>query len=143
MTILLDWIDNHETLLWWLGAGSVLTFVGSLVLIPVLIVRIPADYFTREERHPGRWDESHPALRLLMMFLKNTLGGVFILAGAAMLLGPGQGVLTILIGITLIDFPGKFTLERWIISHKPVNRAANWVRAKAHHKPLELPDDEA
>ncbi len=42
---MIDWIWTNETLLWCLGVGSVITFVGSLLLVPWLLVRIPTDYF--------------------------------------------------------------------------------------------------
>jgi hypothetical protein len=56
-----------------------------------------------------------------------------------MLLLPGQGVLTILIGIVLLDFPGKYRLERWAVRHRPVYRSINWLRRG--REPIELDDE--
>ena len=55
-----------------------------------------------------------------------------------MLVLPGQGLLTILLGVTLLDFPGKFRMQKWVISRKGVLDSINWIRAKAHKRPLEL-----
>jgi hypothetical protein len=78
-------------------------------------------------------------LRVCGLIVKNLLGIVFIVAGLIMLLLPGQGVLTILIGLTLMNFPGKHALERWIVRQPAVLRAINWIRAKAHQPALEFP----
>jgi hypothetical protein len=53
---------------------------------------------------------------------------------------PGQGVLTILVGLLFLDFPGKFALERRLVQVKPVQAAIAWMRAKAGRSPLELPE---
>jgi len=131
-----NWILDHRTLVWWLGVASGVTFVGTLLVVPLLVARIPTDYFVRKQRRRGPWDDHHPALRWTLVLLKNLLGALLVLAGIAMLIAPGQGVLTILIGVVLLDFPGKFTLERWLIGKGPVNRAVNWMRAKARRPPL-------
>lgn len=128
----------NETLLWWLGALSVLMLIGSLVLIPYLVVRIPHDYFTRTHTLSDQLEQPHPILRVAGMLAKNLLGVIFILAGIAMLILPGQGILTILIGLMLMNFPGKYNLERRIIKQRPVLKAINWMRRKARHAPLEI-----
>ena len=126
---------------WWLAAISAVTFVGSLAVVPILAVRIPADYFRREHRGPTPWRRRHPVLRLAVLVLKNALGVVLLLGGIVMLFLPGQGLLTIFLGIMLMDFPGKYRLERYIISRGPVLRAINWVRKRGGVQALEL--DEA
>ena len=123
---------------WIFAVVAVFTFVGSLVFVPWAIVRLPADYFHYHARHGMLWSTLHPALRFALLLGKNLLGVVLVLMGVAMLVLPGQGLLTILIGILLVDFPGKFTFERWLISRKPILHASNWLRKKAHKPPLWL-----
>jgi hypothetical protein len=135
------WILSHEVLLGWLCVASALMFVGSLIAVPWLITRIPADYFLRQRHYAGRWKPQHPILRMAFLAIKNCLGGLLVLAGIVMLFTPGQGVLTILVGLLFIDFPGKFAAERRLIALPPVFRAANWIRAKANRIPLELPEE--
>ena len=74
----------------------------------------------------------------MLLIGKNALGYIFIVAGIVMLALPGQGILAILIGIMLLNFPGKFRLERWIITRRPVIRSINWLRRRAKHAPLVL-----
>lgn len=114
-------------------------FLGSVVAIPWLIVRIPTDYFIHRRHLVDRWQPRHPALRLLFLVAKNVCGVVLILAGIAMLLLPGQGVLTIVIGLMFMDFPGKFALEQRLTRLPRVLAAINWIRMKAGRRPLEVP----
>ncbi len=136
---MLEWIRTHEVALWWLAALSVVTFVGSLILIPILVVRIPEDYFTRQRRPSRRSRLRHPILALCLLAIKNIAGILFVTAGAAMLLLPGQGVLTIFIGVLMIDFPGKYALERWLVRRPTVGRAIAWLRTRAGKPPLQIP----
>jgi hypothetical protein len=126
-----------EEAFWWLVVLSVLGFLGSLILIPVILVRLPPTYF--EAHHPRRWLQGHhPILRLLAHVVKNIAGGVFLVAGLAMLVLPGQGLLTMLIGLSLLDFPGKRRLEAAVISRPGVLRAINALRAKFGRPPLTI-----
>lgn len=122
----------------WLSLVSAVTFVTSLVALPWLATLIPADYFLHEKREPSRWNRIPPALRLLLILLKNVLGMVLLAGGFIMLFVPGQGLLTIAMGMLLLDYPGKYQLERWLVSHKPVLKGLNWLRAKRGAAPLEV-----
>ena len=135
------WIQDNGNLLWALGLSSVLMFVGSLILIPIIITRIPADYFTRGHRPETSFFGRHPLMRLIGLIIKNTFGVIFLIAGVVMLALPGQGILTMLIGISLMNFPGKRKLELRLISQHTVYKAVNWIRAKAHKPPLLLPPE--
>ncbi|MEM1443565.1 MAG: hypothetical protein AAGF67_14565, partial [Verrucomicrobiota bacterium] len=66
-------------------------------------------------------------------------GGILLIGGILMLITPGQGVLTIMIGLLLMNFPGKRRFEIWLIRLKPLNRAIQWIRKRAGKRPLELP----
>lgn len=128
-------LQDPSGLLWWLGSISVLTFLLSLVLIPFLVIRIPADYFLSEKRRPIRKQPGPPRVGVWVI-LKNLIGICFILAGMAMLILPGQGLLTILIGIMMTNFPGKFALERSLVRRRTVFRAMNWIRQRNRRPPL-------
>src|SRR5262245_19332343 len=80
---------------------SAVVFVGSLIAIPFILVRLPVDYF--DVRVPRNWMKGrHPAVRTLSRVVQNVFGFLFFLAGVSMLVLPGQGILTILIGISLM-----------------------------------------
>jgi hypothetical protein len=94
---MLRWIQDHEAIAWWLGGLSVLTFVGTLILIPFLVARLPSDYFKHRRRTHDYDKDRHPALHHLGIFIKNALGVLLVLVGLALLALPGQGILTVLI----------------------------------------------
>ena len=134
-----DWIQGHNILLGWLFGVSVLMFAGSLIAVPWLVVRIPSDYFILRRRLIDHWHPRWPWMRGAALALKNVFGCVLILAGVAMLILPGQGLLTIFVGLMILDIPGKFAVESWLVRRRPLLRTINWVRRKAGRPPLELP----
>ena len=125
---------SGPTLLW-LAFTSVVMFVGTLIAIPVILVRLPPNYFDHD--YPHNWFRNHhPVLRVAAHLAKNAVGLVFVLAGFAMLFLPGQGVLTMLIGISLMDFPGKRKLERKMVGQPTVLATINKMRKKFGAPPL-------
>lgn len=119
---------------------SIVGFVGSLIAIPFVLIRLPPQYF--DERHPRGWmQDHHPVLRWIGLVLKNVVGVVFLLAGLAMLFLPGQGVLTMLIGVSLMDFPGKRHMESKLIGLPAVLKTINKLRHKFGRPPLTMADD--
>jgi hypothetical protein len=143
---MLDWL-TRQIESWGLTWGQVLfglglsaaTFVGSIAVVTIVLVKLPANYFhSSHERQfmTGR----HPVLRMLGTFVKNLLGLVLVGFGIVMSLPgvPGQGVLTILLGVMLLDFPGKRDLETRLVSRPSVYRAINRLRARFDKPPLML-----
>ncbi len=135
---MLDFLTANRELVVIITAASVLMFVGTLVAVPAMIVRIPADYFSHDSRPPSRWANHHPFARAALRVGRNLFGVVFLIAGVAMLVLPGQGILTLLLGVLLVDYPGKYRSERWLISRPRVLRAVNWLRAKSKHEALRV-----
>lgn len=143
---MLDWLTrtiHGWGLSWWqvlFGVSlSLVTFVGSLMVVTFVLVRLPENYF--HSSHAREFlVESHPVLRALGIFAKNLLGLVLVVCGIIMSLPgvPGQGVLTILLGVMLLDFPGKRSLETRIVSRPRVFRAINALRARFDKPPLML-----
>lgn len=115
-----------------------LTVVGSLGVVAVVLVRLPANYFHPDYASPLR--QEHPIVRWAGLIVKNTVGAILVLIGLLLSLPgiPGQGVLTILIGLMLLNFPGKRRLERRLVSHPSVLAAINGVRARFGKPPLSL-----
>src|SRR5688572_4597766 len=132
-----DWMGDHQALLWTVGVGSLIILIASLFIIPAIIVRIRPDYFAHEKRPPRRWANSSPLVRTLVVVGKNLLGIVLMIAGVAMLALPGQGLLTILVGFMLIDFPAKYRFERWLVSRPMISRPLNWLRRRAGREPMQ------
>jgi hypothetical protein len=135
---MIDWVQAHEALFLFLLTGSIVMFVATLAIVPVLLLRLPADYFSHARRQRPHLSTRHPVIRALLLTLKNLLGVVLIAGGVAMLVLPGQGIITILIGITLMNFPGKYRLERWLIERPLVLRGINWLRRRYDVPPLRI-----
>jgi len=119
---------------------SIVFFVGSLIAIPFILMRLPADFF--DIRVPRPWmEDHHPALRVLGHLVKNVIGAIFLFVGFLMLFLPGQGILTMLIGISMLDFPGKRKVEAKLIGLPAVLNTINGMRAKFGKPPLIIAPD--
>lgn len=134
----IPFMHDYETLLLWLTVASVIGFMASLIVIPWILIKIPSDYFSHTTRKKQQWGRYPPVIRVVLLIIKNLLGGVFILSGIVMLFIPGQGMLTIIIGIILTDLPGKYRMERWIINHTGILKYINRLRVRAKQSPLEV-----
>ncbi len=132
--------DVSPAVLGWVSTVSILTFIASLILVPIIAVRLPANYFDQARRSKARLRRTHPAVYMAVRALKNVLAVILVLGGVMMLVLPGQGLLTILIGIGVSDFPGKYRLERRLIAVPGILGAINWIRARANVEPLAAPD---
>jgi hypothetical protein len=112
---------------------------GSLALVTFIAIGWPVDHFRRAGRRPF-WAHRHPAVRILGLVLKNLAGWLLVVLGVIMALPgvPGQGALTALIGITLVNFPGKTDLERRLIGRPTILKAVNRLRARFKRPPLVL-----
>ncbi len=138
MDLLEDWIALMQsfltpTVIWSLTACSVIMAIGSLFMMPYVLCKLAPNYFESEKPHLMTRIKASPLNKCCYLVLKNLLGCVLIFAGVLMIFLPGQGLLTILIGMVLTDFPGKFELERRIVSNPNVLSAINWMRAKRGH----------
>jgi archaellum biogenesis protein FlaJ (TadC family) len=135
---MLSWMYDNEALMWWLAAASVVTFFATLALVPLILIRLPEDYFAHASRREIHARLRHPLLRASLALLKNLLGTAFILVGIAMLVLPGQGLLTIIVGLMLTNLPGKYHAMQWALRHALVLRPINWIRARAHRPPMQV-----
>jgi hypothetical protein len=117
-----------------LAGVSLVTLVLSVGLAGWIIVRVPSDYFKGPKRHALK---QRP---LWLKVLKNIAGVVVILLGLALSVPgvPGQGLLMVLAGLMLLDIPGKYKLERKILSFRPIRSAADRIRKWRGRPPLEL-----
>ena len=116
---------------------SLVLFLLSLIFIPWLITRLPSDYFINEKRHKSKIRNTHPFIYFTVRTFKNIIGGFLIIAGIFMLILPGQGIITIIVGLGLMDFPGKFRLLQKFAQQPSVFKSINWIRKKTNKKPLQ------
>jgi len=134
MGAILNMVGTHSVLVMAISGFSLLFFILSLVSIPWMIKRIPVDYFitTGKPRH----DNGSGPWRVVVVVVRNCFGVIFLAAGLLMLITPGQGVLTILLGLALMDFPGKRGLELKLLGIVSIRKALNFVRKKQGLPPI-------
>ncbi|PHQ57046.1 MAG: hypothetical protein COA29_03740 [Porticoccus sp.] len=135
---MLAWLSEHQMLLTWLSIASLATFIGSLLALPWMVAMIPEDYFLYGNRETTTLKKRHPVIRGLLLVGKNLLGLILLCGGFLMLFMPGQGILTMAVGLLLLDYPGKYTLEKRIVSTPSVLKGLNWLRAKRHLPTLKV-----
>jgi hypothetical protein len=129
------WTTTH--LLWASIGLFVFSLVGSVLFAVYILVQIPADYFV-EDSGQREGKPRHPLIRFPLLLLKNLFGVFLILLGIVLSLPgvPGQGILTILIGVMFLDVPVFRRLEKWIISRRRVLHSVNRIRARYGRDPL-------
>ena len=122
------------------GAGLFLvSLVISFAAIGIVMIKIPPHYFS--SRHESDFLPDSPWLvRWGAVIAKNIAGVILIVFGILLSLPgiPGQGILTILLGLMFLDIPGKRPLETKIIKQPTVLSAINRLRARYDKLPLEL-----
>ncbi|MGB1885422.1 MAG: PGPGW domain-containing protein [Gammaproteobacteria bacterium] len=131
------WLSDPELLR--LGLYAALgTLLFSMLIVPAIVLALPAAYFNEHHRHRLRAERRYSLLWLVVIVVKNSLGLILVPLGLLMLVLPGQGLLTIVVGLVLLDFPGKFRLERWIVSRPRILALLNRFRVALNKAPFEL-----
>ena len=110
-------------------AVSIAMFVGSLVAIPWLIRRLPPDHFARPPQPRS----------LKSKIVRNVAGGILVAAGIAMLVLPGQGLIAILFGLSIMDLKIKDVIIRKALCQKKIQEGVQKIRSKAGKPPLTIP----
>jgi len=123
----------------YLGLISLVMFVTSLICIPLLVARLPQNVFL-EAVHPHRGGKTNIFVQVLLLLLRNIFGVILLLAGILMLFLPGQGLLTIVIALLLLSFPGKKKMFVYLIYRKRIQRSLDWLRRRQNKQPFHWPE---
>ncbi len=117
----------------------VASFLINLAIVSLILVKLPADHF-KKDRKTKLWDGKSPALNIVKVIGKNLLGVFLVVLGIVLSLPgvPGQGLLTILLGIMLLDFPGRERLEQKLLSKPTIVNTINRLRGRFGKPPLVL-----
>lgn len=135
---LFHWFQARPQWIWWMLLGSIVFFILSLIAAAFFVTRMPVDYFEEREERRFVW---HPVGMLLFAIVRNCIGVMLLLAGMAMLVLPGQGLLTIFMGILFIDFPGKSKIKKWLLRQERFRHSVNWLRKRADRPLLRFPEN--
>lgn len=107
---------------------TAITLVTSIVIIPYIILNLTPDYFLYKRQPMLKY--KHRVIRYFVLIIKNLFGYILFILGVIMLFIPGQGLLSIALGMLLINFPGKKKVEKKMFSNKKVNKIINIIRKK-------------
>ena len=135
-----EWLVRFwESLTWgdiaWTLLFSVVAIIASYGLIVIGMIKIPADYFSSTYVKEINLD-NHFSIRWAAFIIKNIIGFILVIAGIIMIFTPGPGVPTILLGLIMMDIPGKRPFEAKLIQRPMVLSAVNDLRAKYNKPPL-------
>ena len=133
----MEFLSNWQQPLLWASGLSLLALIATIFGVPWVVTRLPKDYFVRAERVVWRAAFDAPLLSLIISMLKNLLGLLLVVLGLIMLVTPGQGIVTLLIGLLLMNFPGKYHLERWLVLRPGVLKGLNWLRRRQGQLPFD------
>lgn len=128
------WLAQHSGAIAAIGLISFLLLVASILATPWVLAKLPANYFSKP-----------PSIkplsvgRLIVSVLKTILGIIMIFAGMVMMVTPGPGLVCLVLGLVLCEFPGKHSLLRHVIRQPIVFSTLNWLRKKASKPPFLLP----
>ncbi len=128
-----------EMILLWISLLSLAGLVGAILVLPWLVCRLPVDSFANPQRRSWREMTSSMPLNIVLLILKNCVGVLLILLGLIMLVTPGQGLLSLLAGLALCNFPGKFYLEQKLVASPGVFKAINWMRRRRGYEAMTKP----
>ena len=136
INIIYEFFLAYKIYLVWVGALSLIIFVFSLLSIKWLVALIPSNYFINQNN--SKFRSNYPMLWLISVIIKNLIGYTLFIGGMLMLVLPGQGLFTILIGLMLSNYPGKFYIEKKFIAIPSILKTINWLRKKSNKPPLKI-----
>ena len=125
---------DYYDFFFWLGIVSSVIFLVSLLSIGWLVSLIPSDYFIN--RKESKFKLNYPVAWIVSVVIKNIFGYILIFGGILMLILPGQGLITIFIGLLLSNYPGKYSIEKRIIASPKILKSINWLRKRSNEPPL-------
>ncbi|HEY0709988.1 MAG TPA: hypothetical protein VGG33_24455 [Polyangia bacterium] len=114
---------------------AILTTAGGIWLV----VRLPCDHFNHRPPSEAAL-RRHPIIRFVLVVVRNILGIVILPIGIVMSLPlvPGPGLVLVLLGLSLLDFPGKRAIQRRLVTQPMVMRVLNKMRTRFGKPPFEV-----
>jgi hypothetical protein len=118
----------------------VIASLASLAAAALVLIMLPATYFLDPPYRSPNSPESNSSWRWLVWLLRNALGFAVIVVGIILSVPgiPGQGLLTILIGVMILDFQRKRWLERKLVERPGILQTINRLRNRFQKPPLIL-----
>jgi hypothetical protein len=135
MNRMIEMVVQYPSLLAWVTVVSVAGVVFGLLGVSRLVCWLPSNYFMGFEDSKNLPRLFRPQIQIF----KNLEGGTLVCLGLVMLIMPGQGLLTLFLGLAIMDFPGKRKVIRFLIRLKTIQNSLNWIRRKKKRPPFMFP----
>lgn len=123
-----------------MGAVSVLGMALVVAATHLVVRQMPIDYFRNRNAEIGHAGGSK-AGRTAKEIGRNVAGVLLFIAGIVMMLTPGPGVLALLLGLILVDFPGRRRLLTRIAKGRKMREKLNGMRRRVHREPFDFPEE--
>ncbi len=137
-SIQFQWLETYRSEITAVGSVSVGLLLLTVLATPWLISLLPVDYF-RESKSQG---PTGGLLSITWAVLRNLLGAFFMVAGIIMLVLPGPGLVSFIMGLSICEFPGKHRFMCNLVTRYPgILKSLNWFRRKSGKEHL-LPPEE-
>lgn len=136
MNRMIEMVVQHPSVLAWVSLVSVAGVVFGLLGASRLVCWLPSNYFMMFDKP----DTTPKLFRPQIQIVKNMAGGILVCLGLVMLIMPGQGLLTLFLGLVIMDFPGKRKVIRFLIRRKTIQNSLNWIRRKKRRPPFVFPE---
>ena len=133
---LIEIFNIYKDLILWFGSISLFVFLFSLLSLKWLVSLIPEDYFINKK--DSKIKTNNILIWYIVLIFKNLIGYSLILGGIIMLVLPGQGLFTIIIGLMMSNYPGKYFIEKKFIAIPTVLKSINWLRRKSNKPPIRI-----
>ena len=133
---LIEIFNVYKNLILWFGSISLFVFLFSLLSIKWLVSLIPEDYFINKK--DSKIKTNNILIWYVVLIFKNLIGYSLILGGIMMLVLPGQGLFTIIIGLMMSNYPGKYSIEKKFIAIPTILKSINWLRRKSNKPPIRI-----
>ena len=99
---------------------SIVSLVAGVILTPWIVSRLARDFFLPTHQHSS----------IATTVVRNIFGYLLLLLGVVMLVTPGQGLVTILLALAVVDFPYKHRVLEEIVARPSIRRTLNRWRQK-------------
>lgn len=128
------WTEQHAGAMLFIVVISFVALLATIWGTPYLLARMPDNYFLLTPEHTQRTPR-----KLLISSIRTLLGLMLIIFGILMIFTPGPGLVALVLGLCVSDFPGKHRILQRLICQPNVFKALNWLRAKADKPPFLRP----
>ena len=124
---IIDLYTDYAEWLQLIALASLIMLVISASLLPYLVAQLPTDYFCNQPQSAHRIFSKKGLIRIL----RNLIGLILLPVGLLMLVSPGQGLLTVILALLLIDYPQKKKIEQALLQREVIFNGLNLLRKKS------------